>query len=211
GQRYTSAEKLPQDVHYLGFVALFRGPAAGRWRFLYDVPESGHTGISLGVHACALSSTAGKLVTQLDSPADSLASVHSPNPGSWTASLSPDIGQRPCLNDRTARERRSFCPPTAASATRTKRGLRESVSEVVMGRRPVPLPAALSTPGCVSRGAPARDQPGAASIRMGGALGAFRQEQPRHGRIAAAGSFGDFPRRRALQRARHGRRSEEHT
>ncbi len=82
GQRYTSAEKLPQDVHYLGFVALFRGPAAGRWRFLYDVPESGHTGISLGVHACALSSTAGKLVTQLDSPADSLASVHCPNPGS---------------------------------------------------------------------------------------------------------------------------------
>ncbi len=82
GQRYTSVQTLPADVRYLGFVGLFRGPAAHRWRFLYEVPASGDTGISLGVHACALSSTSGKLVTQLASPADSLASVHCPNPGS---------------------------------------------------------------------------------------------------------------------------------
>ncbi len=82
GHRYTSVQKFPADVHYLGFVALFRSPAAHRWRFLYDVSKSRSGGISLGVHACALSSTAGKLTTQLTTPADSLASVHCPKTGS---------------------------------------------------------------------------------------------------------------------------------
>lgn len=82
GQRYTSIQKLSADVHYIGFVGLFRGPAAHRWRFLYKVPDSIASGISLGVHACALSSTSGTLATQLASPPDSLASVHCPTPGS---------------------------------------------------------------------------------------------------------------------------------
>jgi type VI secretion system protein VasD len=82
GQRYVSTEQLPADAHYIGFVALFRGPAARRWRFVYDVPKSSTSGITLGVHACAMSSTAGTLLTQLAEPANSLASVHCPNPGS---------------------------------------------------------------------------------------------------------------------------------
>lgn len=82
GQHYVSTEHLPPAATYVGFVALFRGPAAHRWRFVYSVPKSTASGITLGVHACALSSTAGALVTQLAEPADSLASVHCPKPGS---------------------------------------------------------------------------------------------------------------------------------
>ncbi len=82
GQRYTSTQKLPAEAKYLGLVALFRGPAPHRWRFLYDVSKSGETGITLGVHACALSSTSGALLTDLAEPPNSLASVHCPSPGS---------------------------------------------------------------------------------------------------------------------------------
>lgn len=80
GQRYVSNEVMPPGTHYIGFVALFRGPAARRWRFAYDVSKSLATGITLGAHACALSSTSGTLVTQLTDDAGSLASVRCPDP-----------------------------------------------------------------------------------------------------------------------------------
>lgn len=80
-QHYVSTEQLPNEVKYLGFVALFRSPAAQRWRFAYDVPRSATGGITLGVHACAMSSTQGALVTELPDDAGSLASVHCPRPG----------------------------------------------------------------------------------------------------------------------------------
>lgn len=81
-QRYISTEHMPLDARYLGFVALFRAPAAERWRFAYDVKRSTASGITLGVHACAMSSTAGALVTELSDNPGSLASVHCPKPGS---------------------------------------------------------------------------------------------------------------------------------
>lgn len=77
-QHYASTEQLPPDVRYLAFVALFRSPAADRWRFAYDVKHSTRTGITLGVHACAMSSTAGALVTELADDPASLVSVHCP-------------------------------------------------------------------------------------------------------------------------------------
>lgn len=79
-QKYTSTEHMPLDTRYLGIVALFRGPAANRWRFAYDVNKSAATGITLGVHGCAMSSTAGALVTELPDNADSLADVRCPRP-----------------------------------------------------------------------------------------------------------------------------------
>lgn len=77
-QHYASTEQLSPEVRYLAFVALFRGPAADRWRFVYDVKRSTGTGITLGVHACAMSSTAGALVTELADDPASLVSVHCP-------------------------------------------------------------------------------------------------------------------------------------
>lgn len=79
-QRYISTEHMPLDTRYLGFVAFFRVPAAGRWRFAYDVKGSVASGITLGVHGCALSSTAGALVTELPDSPGSLASVHCSKP-----------------------------------------------------------------------------------------------------------------------------------
>ncbi|MEO7066816.1 MAG: type VI secretion system lipoprotein TssJ [Rhodanobacter sp.] len=77
-QRYAKTETLPAAAHYVGIVALFRSPAAQRWRFAYDVEKSKASGITLGLHACAMSSTAGAIVTELPDSAGSLASVHCP-------------------------------------------------------------------------------------------------------------------------------------
>ena len=77
-QRYVKTESVPAAARYIGIVALFRSPAAQRWRFVYDVQKSKVSGITLGLHACAMSSTAGVLVTELPDSADSLASVHCP-------------------------------------------------------------------------------------------------------------------------------------
>jgi len=77
-QRYLSVERMPLDTRYLGFVAQFRNPAALRWRFVYDVKRSKISGITLGIHACALSSTQGALLTELPDDARSLATVRCP-------------------------------------------------------------------------------------------------------------------------------------
>ncbi|MGP1666974.1 MAG: type VI secretion system lipoprotein TssJ [Rhodanobacter sp.] len=80
-QRYISTEHMPLDTRYLGFVALFRAPAAQRWRFAYELSSSMESGITLGVHSCAMSSTAGALVTELPDDAGALSSVHCTKPG----------------------------------------------------------------------------------------------------------------------------------
>lgn len=81
GKQYISTEELPEGTDYIGFVALFRGPAPQRWRFAYNAPESAKSGITMGIHGCAMSSTSGALMTQLDSKADSLSGVQCPDPG----------------------------------------------------------------------------------------------------------------------------------
>jgi len=79
GQQYDVTETMTSNAPYLGVVALFRTPAPQRWRFVYDAKASVATGITLGAHACALSSTAGKLLTDLSTDPASLASVHCPD------------------------------------------------------------------------------------------------------------------------------------
>lgn len=80
-QHYTSTERMPMDARYVAFVALFRAPAAQRWRFVYDVKASQPAGITIGVHGCAMSSTMGALVTELPDDPGSLISVHCSRPG----------------------------------------------------------------------------------------------------------------------------------
>ena len=43
-------------------VAQFRAPATGRWRFAFDTKAAEKTGITLGVHGCAMSVAAGEPV-----------------------------------------------------------------------------------------------------------------------------------------------------
>lgn len=50
-------EKMPTDAAYLGVVALFRSPASYRWRFAFSAADAEKSGVTLGVHACAMTAT----------------------------------------------------------------------------------------------------------------------------------------------------------
>lgn len=62
GQRHEVVETLPRTVGYLGVVAQFRAPADGRWRFAFAAGGAEDTGVTLGLHACAMSVAAGEPV-----------------------------------------------------------------------------------------------------------------------------------------------------
>ena len=59
GQKHEVVETLSSDVGYLAVVALFRVPAEGRWRFVFDAKQAEKSGVTLGVHGCAISVAAG--------------------------------------------------------------------------------------------------------------------------------------------------------
>jgi type VI secretion system protein VasD len=74
GQRHELVEPLPADGSHIGVVALFRQPAQTRWRFTFDARKPGEDGITVGLHACAMTTTSTALQTALASPAHSLSS-----------------------------------------------------------------------------------------------------------------------------------------
>lgn len=55
GQRYEINEKVTREAYYIGVVALFRTPAAGRWRTIIPSAGAERSGITIGLHACAIS------------------------------------------------------------------------------------------------------------------------------------------------------------
>lgn len=55
GQRYEMVEKVSREAYYIGVVALFRAPAAQRWRMAFGTSEAEKSGITIGLHACAMS------------------------------------------------------------------------------------------------------------------------------------------------------------
>ncbi len=57
GQRLDLVEKMTDEMAYLGVVTLFRAPDRKRWRFAFDIAAAEATGITLGLHACAMSAT----------------------------------------------------------------------------------------------------------------------------------------------------------
>lgn len=59
GQRHEVIETLPLTAPYIAVVAQFRAPAEGRWRFAFDAKAAQSSGITLGLHGCALSAAAG--------------------------------------------------------------------------------------------------------------------------------------------------------
>lgn len=50
-------EKVPSESPYLGAIALFRQPSAQRWRFVFATADAEKNGITLGLHACAMTAT----------------------------------------------------------------------------------------------------------------------------------------------------------
>lgn len=62
GQRYEVTEKVTKEAYYIGIVALFRSPAAQRWRVIFPANEAEKSGIIIGIHACALTVGTGTVV-----------------------------------------------------------------------------------------------------------------------------------------------------
>lgn len=59
GQKHEVLETMPAEASYLAVAALFRAPAPDRWRFVFSAQDSEKSGITVGVHGCALSVAAG--------------------------------------------------------------------------------------------------------------------------------------------------------
>lgn len=57
GQALAIKDQLSGEAQYFGVVALFRSPAPQRWRFAFAAAEFDQSGLVLGAHACALTST----------------------------------------------------------------------------------------------------------------------------------------------------------
>ncbi|HBK45286.1 MAG TPA: type VI secretion system lipoprotein TssJ [Xanthomonadaceae bacterium] len=78
GTRQNLDEKLSAGTGAIGVVALFRAPAEIRWRLAFDAnaKQLPLDGITIGVHACALTTAdSAALLTQLSGDPASLASV----------------------------------------------------------------------------------------------------------------------------------------
>jgi len=78
GARQSLDEKLSAGTGVIGVVALFRAPAENRWRLAFDAKAAQLPvdGITVGIHACALTTQkSAALLTQLSGDPSSLASV----------------------------------------------------------------------------------------------------------------------------------------
>lgn len=62
GKTHRFDDPVPTEVKIVGIVALFRAPAANRWKFAFDRERSAQEGISVGIHACAMTIGIGELV-----------------------------------------------------------------------------------------------------------------------------------------------------
>ena len=63
GQRYDFTEKVSREATSLGVVALFRSPAAQRWKFAFNTEKNEKSGIVIGLHACAMTLASGTPTT----------------------------------------------------------------------------------------------------------------------------------------------------
>lgn len=79
GQDHELVERVAPDAGQIGIVALFRTPAAVRWRFTFDTKKAAKSGIRLGLHACAMTTTSGDaLTTKLATEVHSLSGATCP-------------------------------------------------------------------------------------------------------------------------------------
>jgi type VI secretion system protein VasD len=74
GQHLELNEKLSREAGYIGVVALYHAPAAQRWRLAFPAAEAERAGVTIGLHACAMSVGTGAKATARD--VSTLSSVH---------------------------------------------------------------------------------------------------------------------------------------
>ena len=54
GQKLDITDKLARDAPWLGIVALFHAPTEHGWRVAFAAADAERTGVTVGLHACAL-------------------------------------------------------------------------------------------------------------------------------------------------------------
>lgn len=54
GQRHEVREKVTREAGFIGIVALFRAPDGQRWRAAFPTADAEKTGITVGLHGCAM-------------------------------------------------------------------------------------------------------------------------------------------------------------
>jgi type VI secretion system protein VasD len=59
GQQLELADKMAREAAYLGIVALFHAPAPNGWRVDFAAADAERAGVTVGLHACALSVGSG--------------------------------------------------------------------------------------------------------------------------------------------------------
>ncbi|MEM4988243.1 type VI secretion system lipoprotein TssJ [Collimonas sp. H4R21] len=64
GQRYEVSEKVTREAGFVGVVALFRKPAAQRWKMTFPTEPAEKSGITIGANACALTVGTGVTVAE---------------------------------------------------------------------------------------------------------------------------------------------------
>ena len=57
GQIINLKELVARESGYIGLVTLFRAPSAQRWRFAFAVGDASSSGITIGLHRCAMTAT----------------------------------------------------------------------------------------------------------------------------------------------------------
>jgi type VI secretion system protein VasD len=58
GQQLEFNEKLSREAGWLGVVALFHTPSPQGWRLAFAAPDVEQAGVTIGLHACAMSTSA---------------------------------------------------------------------------------------------------------------------------------------------------------
>ena len=68
GQHYEVTEKVSKEAYFVGVVALFRDPAAQRWRVSFPSKEAEQSGITVGLHGCSLTVGIGSAIYDREAP-----------------------------------------------------------------------------------------------------------------------------------------------
>jgi len=61
GKSYSIEERLDEQTHVIGIVALFHSPAPSRWKYAFDTTTDNDEGIAVGLHACSMTVGHGQL------------------------------------------------------------------------------------------------------------------------------------------------------
>ena len=63
GQQLEFADKLAREAAWLGVVALFHTPGRDGWRLAFAAADAEKAGVTVGLHACAMSVGSGAAAT----------------------------------------------------------------------------------------------------------------------------------------------------